>query len=42
VASKDKLPALIDSLLSAVRAGELDHLFAGLKPVGTRKARRAA
>jgi hypothetical protein len=33
--------ALIDSLIGAVRAGELDDLLARLKPVGTPKARRA-
>jgi hypothetical protein len=27
VPSKDKLPVLIDTLISAVRAGELDELF---------------
>lgn len=27
VPSKDKLPAVIDTLISAVRAGELDELF---------------
>src|SRR5262249_23894170 len=42
VASKDKLPALIDSLIGPVRAGELDELLARVKPVGTLKARRAA
>ena len=42
VASKDKLPALIDSLVGAVRAGELDDLLARVKPVGAPKARRAA
>ena len=42
VVSKDKLPALIDSLVGAVRAGELDDLLARVKPVGTPKARKAA
>src|SRR6478752_7665772 len=42
VASKDKLPALIDSLIGAVRAGELDDMLARVKPVGTAKAERAA
>jgi plasmid stabilization system protein ParE len=42
VASRDKLPALFDSLIGAVRAGELDELLTRLKPVGTPKARRAA
>ncbi|HMA58341.1 MAG TPA: hypothetical protein VKP52_16725 [Pseudolabrys sp.] len=42
MASRDKLPALIDSLIGAVRAGELDELLARVKPVGTPKARKAA
>ena len=42
VASKDKLPALIDGLIAAVRAGELDELLARTKPVGAPKARKAA
>jgi hypothetical protein len=43
VASKDKLPALIDSLIGAARAGELEGLMAASgKPVGTPKARKAA
>ena len=42
VASKDKLPALIDGLIAAVRAGELDELLARVKPVGAPKAKRAA
>src|SRR5471030_2511041 len=43
VASKDKLPALIDTLIGAAKAGELDDLMASSgKPVGTPKARRAA
>ena len=41
VASKDKLPALINSLVGAF-AGELDDLLARVKPVGAPKARRAA
>jgi len=28
VPSKDKLPGIIDTLIAAVRAGELDDLFA--------------
>jgi hypothetical protein len=43
VPSKEKLPAVIDTLISAVRAGELDDLFsqaAKAGPVG--KARKAA
>jgi Family of unknown function (DUF6641) len=42
VQSKDKLPALIDGLIAAVRAGELDELLARAKPVGAPKARKAA
>jgi hypothetical protein len=43
VQSKDKLPAVIDALIGAVRAGELDEALARLgKPVGGGKARKAA
>jgi hypothetical protein len=43
VQSRDKLPALIDALVSAVQAGELDELLArSAKPVGGAKARKAA
>jgi hypothetical protein len=43
VASRDKLPALIDALIGAAKAGELDGLIAASgKPVGAPKARRAA
>jgi hypothetical protein len=43
VASKDKLPALIDALVGAAKAGELDALMAALgKPVGAAKSRKAA
>ena len=43
VASKDKLPALIDSLIAAVQAGELDGLLAAAKrPVGVSKAKKVA
>lgn len=42
VASKEKLPALIDSLIGAVRAGELDDILARVKPVGTPKSKKAA
>ena len=43
VASRDKLPALIDALVAAAKAGELDGLIAASgKPVGAPKARRAA
>ena len=42
VASRDKLPTLIDSLIGAVRAGELDDLLARVKPVGAPKTRKAA
>jgi hypothetical protein len=43
VPSRDKLPALIDALISAAKAGELDDLVtrAG-KPVGPRSSRHAA
>jgi hypothetical protein len=42
VASRERLPALIDSLIGAVRAGELDDMLARVKPVGAPKAKRAA
>lgn len=43
VASKDKLPALIDALIGAAKAGELDGLMAASgRPVGAPKARKAA
>lgn len=43
VASKDKLPALIDTLIGAAKAGELDGLMAASgRPVGAPKARKAA
>ena len=42
VASKEKLPALIDSLIGGVRAGELDDLLSRVKAVGAPKARKAA
>jgi hypothetical protein len=44
VASKEKLSALIDTLIGAVRAGELDELMTRMgKPVGgAAKSRRAA
>jgi hypothetical protein len=42
VTSKDKLPVLIDSLIGAVRTGELDDLLARVKPVGAPKAKKAA
>ena len=43
VPSKDKLPAVIDTLISAVRAGELDELFSQAAKTGTiGKARKAA
>ena len=35
VGSKDKLPALIDALIAAVRAGELDDLFSQAAKTGT-------
>src|SRR5258708_5920736 len=43
VASREKLPALMDTLIAAARAGELDALVARApKPVGAAKPRRAA
>jgi len=43
VQAKDKLPALIDHLIAAVQAGELDELLArAAKPAGAAKPRRAA
>jgi hypothetical protein len=44
VPSRDKLPALIDNLIDAARAGELDELvMRAIKPVGAPKpSRRAA
>jgi hypothetical protein len=43
VPSKEKLPAVIDTLISAVRAGELDDLFNQATKTGTiGKARKAA
>lgn len=43
VPSKDKLPAVIDTLITAVRAGELDELFAQAAKLGSiGKARKAA
>ena len=43
VPSKDKLPAVIDTLITAVRAGELDELFNQAAKTGTiGKARKAA
>ncbi len=43
VPSKDKLSALIDALIGAAKAGELDGLMeASGKPVGAPKAKKAA
>jgi hypothetical protein len=43
VPSKEKLPAVIDTLIAAVRAGELDDLFAQVAKTGSiGKARKAA
>ena len=43
VPSKDKLPALIDALIGAAKAGVLDGLMeASGKPVGAPKAKTAA
>jgi hypothetical protein len=42
VPSKDKLPAVIDTLISAVRAGELDELYSLAAKTGSiGKARKA-
>jgi hypothetical protein len=42
VPSRDKLPAVIDILISAVRAGELDELFSQAAKTGSiGKARKA-
>jgi hypothetical protein len=35
VPSKDKLPTVIDTLIAAVRAGELDDLFSQAAKTGT-------
>lgn len=43
VASKDKLPGVIDSLIGAAKSGELDGLMAASgRPVGLPKAKKAA
>jgi hypothetical protein len=43
VPSTDKLPAVIDTLIAAVRAGELDDLFSQAAKSGViGKARKAA
>jgi hypothetical protein len=43
VPSRDKLPALIDALIAAAKAGELDELIARAgKPVGAPKSSRRA
>ena len=43
VPSKDKLPAVIDTLIAAVRAGELDDLFSQAAKTGAiGKVRKAA
>jgi hypothetical protein len=43
VPSKDKLPTVIDSLIAAVRAGELEELFSQTAKTGSiGKARKAA
>ena len=43
VPSKDKLPTVIDTLIAAVRAGELDDLFSQSAKTGViGKARKAA
>jgi hypothetical protein len=43
VPSKDKLPTVIDTLIAAVRAGELDELFSQAAKTGViGKTRKAA
>jgi hypothetical protein len=42
VGSKDKLPALIDALIAAVRSGELDELFSQAAKAGAIGKRKAA
>jgi hypothetical protein len=43
VPSKEKLPAVIETLIAAVRAGELDDLFSQATKTGTiGKAKKAA
>jgi MoaA/NifB/PqqE/SkfB family radical SAM enzyme len=42
VASKDKLPTVIRTLVEAVRAGELDDILAQAKRPGFGKVKRAA
>jgi hypothetical protein len=43
VPSLDKLPAVIDTLIAAVKAGELDaQLESASKSIGARKAKKAA
>jgi uncharacterized protein DUF6641 len=43
VQSRDKLAVLIDNLIAAVQAGELDELLArSARPVGAAKGRKAA
>jgi hypothetical protein len=42
VPSKDKLPALIDSLIAATKAGELDEMLKKATKPGEAKARKTA
>jgi hypothetical protein len=43
VASRDKLPAMIDTLITAVRAGEIDdQLAVAAKSASIRKVKKAA
>jgi hypothetical protein len=42
VQSKEKLPALIETLITAIRSGELDEVLANASKSKTPKARRAA
>jgi hypothetical protein len=42
VGSKDKLPAVIDALIAAVRAGELDEVFSQAAKAGGIGKKKAA
>jgi hypothetical protein len=42
VGTKEKLPTVIDTLIAAVRAGELDELFSQAAKIGTIGKRKAA
>jgi hypothetical protein len=42
VPSKDKLPAVVNALIEAAKAGELDNMLAASKPKGFQKQRKNA